>query len=119
MDISTIITSQVCGIPSSDVITLEGHTSEVFTCAWSPAGSLLASGSADATARIWTVVDWTSRSSLQNGSSKVLVLNHVKGKKKGKSNDVTTVDWNGEGTLLATGSYDGQTRIWSSDGNLF
>ncbi|THF98081.1 hypothetical protein TEA_027089 [Camellia sinensis var. sinensis] len=94
MDISTIITSQVCGIPSSDVITLEGHTSEVFTCAWSPAGSLLASGSADATARIWTVVDWTSRSSLQNGSSKVLVLNHVKGKKKGKSNDVTTVDWN-------------------------
>ncbi|CAL5324594.1 unnamed protein product [Camellia sinensis] len=118
MDISTIITSQVCGIPSSDVITLEGHTSEVFTCAWSPAGSLLASGSADATARIWTVVDWTSRSSLQNGSSKVLVLNHVKGKKKGKNNDVTTVDWNGEGTLLATGSYDGQTRIWSSDGKL-
>ncbi|KAI8030572.1 WD40 repeat-containing protein HOS15 [Camellia lanceoleosa] len=118
MDISTIITSRVCGIPSSDVVILEGHTSEVFTCAWSPAGSLLASGSADATARIWTVVDWTSRSSLQNGSSKVLVLKHVKGKKNEKSNDVTTVDWNGEGTLLATGSYDGQARIWSSDGKL-
>ena len=25
----------------------------------------------------------------------------------------------GEGSLLATGSYDGQARIWSKDGKLF
>uniref|UniRef100_A0A453BIX3 Anaphase-promoting complex subunit 4 WD40 domain-containing protein n=1 Tax=Aegilops tauschii subsp. strangulata TaxID=200361 RepID=A0A453BIX3_AEGTS len=29
---------------SADVTVLEGHSSEVFACAWSPAGSLLASG---------------------------------------------------------------------------
>lgn len=74
------------------------------------------------------------------------MLKHFKGKTNEKSKDVTTLDWNvrslvcskftflfpffseielsyvngmtvqGEGTLLATGSYDGQARIWSKDG---
>jgi transducin (beta)-like 1 len=33
-------------IPPSRVITLEGHASEVFICAWSPTAPLLASGCA-------------------------------------------------------------------------
>ena len=32
--------------------------------------------------------------------------------------DVTSLDWNSEGTLLATGSYDGFARIWTTDGRL-
>ncbi|CAF4394415.1 unnamed protein product, partial [Rotaria magnacalcarata] len=32
--------------------------------------------------------------------------------------DVTSSDWNPSGAQLATSSYDGYTRIWSSDGNL-
>ena len=32
--------------------------------------------------------------------------------------DVTSLDWNSAGTLLATGSYDGFARIWSTKGNL-
>ena len=35
-----------------------------------------------------------------------------------KSKDVTTLDWNGDGSLLATGSYDGLARVWRSDGSL-
>ena len=31
---------------------------------------------------------------------------------------MTTLDWNGEGTLLATGSYDGLARVWDQEGNL-
>ena len=34
-----------------------------------------------------------------------------------KEKDVTTLDWNPEGTLLATGSYDGLARIWTKDGD--
>lgn len=32
--------------------------------------------------------------------------------------DVTSLDWNCNGTLLATGSYDGYARIWATDGRL-
>lgn len=32
--------------------------------------------------------------------------------------DVTSLDWNSEGTLLATGSYDGFARIWTTEGRL-
>ncbi|PKI41252.1 hypothetical protein CRG98_038364 [Punica granatum] len=118
MDISAAPSVVACEIPSSDVTILEGHTSEVCACAWSPTGSLLASGSGDSTARLWTIADGASRSSAQNGPLNVLVLKHVKGRTNEKSKDVTTLDWNGEGTLLATGSYDGQARIWSTNGEL-
>ncbi|KAL5559111.1 hypothetical protein UlMin_035322 [Ulmus minor] len=118
MEISTSSTSLPSVIPNSDITVLEGHTSEVFACAWSPAGSLLASGSGDATARIWTVMDGNAGSSTQNVRSNVVVLKHYKGRINEKSKDVTTLDWNGDGTLLATGSYDGQARIWSRDGEL-
>ncbi|KAG2565299.1 hypothetical protein PVAP13_7NG062317 [Panicum virgatum] len=114
MDVS--VTAQE--ISSTDVTVLEGHSSEVFACAWSPTGSLLASGSGDSTARIWTIPDGPCGSNMQSSPLGVHVLKHFKGRTNEKSKDVTTLDWNGEGTLLATGSYDGQARIWSRDGEL-
>ncbi|KAL8160439.1 hypothetical protein V2J09_001976 [Rumex salicifolius] len=113
---STAMKSVASEISGDDVTILEGHSNEVCACAWSPSGSLLASGSGDSTARIWTIADEFSRS--HSRTSNVLVLKHVKIRGSEKSNDVTTLDWNGDGTLLATGSYDGQARVWSPDGEL-
>ncbi|XP_019446830.1 PREDICTED: F-box-like/WD repeat-containing protein TBL1XR1 isoform X1 [Lupinus angustifolius] len=117
MGISTTSISQPCAIPSSDVTVLQGHTSEVCACAWSPTGSLLASGSGDSTARIWTIAEGKCKTASQKPFNAV-VLKHVRGRTNEKNKDVTTLDWNGEGMLLATGSYDGQARIWTTTGEL-
>jgi transducin (beta)-like 1 len=51
--------------------------------------------------------------------SEPYVLQHLsQDKSEGKSKDVTTLDWNHSGSALATGSYDGQARIWSASGKL-
>uniref|UniRef100_A0A2C9K3U4 Uncharacterized protein n=1 Tax=Biomphalaria glabrata TaxID=6526 RepID=A0A2C9K3U4_BIOGL len=103
-------------IPSNKATVLRGHESEVFICAWNPTNDLLASGSGDSTARIWNMNDNNSTSSASQ-----LVLRHCiqKGGTEVPSNkDVTSLDWVCDGSLLATGSYDGFARIWSIDGRL-
>jgi len=124
-------------IDDEDVTRLEGHEGEVFICAWSPATSQLASGSGDATARVWSVPAGPSGRRAQGSLKDPVVLVHspVDGAQDGdgdddkergfesedrnkNSKDVTTLDWNGEGSLLATGSYDGAARIWDAEGNL-
>ncbi|XP_069061096.1 F-box-like/WD repeat-containing protein TBL1X [Pleurodeles waltl] len=101
-------------IPPNKATVLRGHESEVFICAWNPVSDLLASGSGDSTARIWNLNE-------SNSGSTQLVLRHCireGGQDVPSNKDVTSLDWNSEGTLLATGSYDGFARIWTDDGNL-
>eukprot|EP00038_Savillea_parva_P031352 m.85467 g.85467 ORF g.85467 m.85467 type:complete len:475 (-) comp9632_c0_seq2:2034-3458(-) len=90
---------------------LQGHENEVFTCAWNPVYDLLASGSSDSTARIWSM----DPAGLAKGE--VLVLRHLAPHGE-DAKDVTSLEWNSDGTLLATGSYDGAGRIWTRTGEL-
>lgn len=50
------------------------------------------------------------------GRPKHIVLKHVLNPEE-KPKDVTTLDWSADGSLLATGSYDGLARIWATDGS--
>eukprot|EP00041_Stephanoeca_diplocostata_P017506 m.354822 g.354822 ORF g.354822 m.354822 type:complete len:468 (-) comp20726_c0_seq1:233-1636(-) len=99
--------SDDCEVSPAKVTTLSGHENEVFACAWNPTFDLIASGSSDSTARIW---------SLDNPED-VLVLRHLAPQGE-ETKDVTTLDWKHDGTLLATGSYDGAGRIWTRAGEL-
>ena len=110
----TMDVDQNIEIPASKATVLRGHESEVFICAWNPTMDLLASGSGDSTARIWDMSD-------NSTSPNQLVLRHCiqRGGTEVPSNkSVTSLDWNWNGTLLATGSYDGHARIWATDGRL-
>ncbi|KAF9102737.1 hypothetical protein BGX27_010870 [Mortierella sp. AM989] len=100
-------------IPASDAISLRGHTADVFVCSWNPSlPSLLASGAGDATARLWQIPTGSDEA-LQDP----IVLKHLPSLTD-TNKDVTTMDWNASGTLLATGFFDGQARIWTQRGEL-
>ncbi|KAL0481146.1 transducin (beta)-like 1 [Acrasis kona] len=110
-------------IPQDQATVLKGHTHEVFICAWSPtSSSVLASGSGDSTARIWSLPPGQCGSNMTSlASSNPIVLSHSSSEMispAGSSKDVTTLDWSGDGSMLATGSYDGKARIWNSEGSL-
>jgi len=62
----------------------------------------------------------SGKKSAQEACKNPIVLKHfLNDQDKHKDGrDVTTLDWNYDGTLLATGCYDGYARIWDSRGNL-
>lgn len=98
-----------------DILKLEMHQSEVFMCAWNPIFTdLIATGSGDASARIWQM----GGTSASSGLASVKLLPHGTDPRDKKNKDVTTLEWSSDGMLLATGSYDGVARIWARNGAL-
>lgn len=98
-----------------EVLKLDKHQSEVFMCAWNPVfTNLIATGSGDASARIWEMNDMYAKSGLK----KCIELPHGIDAGDRKNKDVTTLEWSTDGLLLATGSYDGIARVWFRTGAL-
>ncbi|MCH7761137.1 protein kinase [candidate division TA06 bacterium] len=73
----------------------KGHSDVVRSVAFSPDGSLLASGSDDKTIRIWRVEDGTLLQTL-----------------KGHTMWIRSVAFSPDGSLLASGSDDNTVRLW-------
>lgn len=117
-------------IKKRQVLTLERHEKEVFICSWNPISNLLASGSGDSKSIIWKIP--TEPTNKQTSVNSVVLehippVGHVRynaellggvNNPNSKMIDVTTLDWNPEGNLLATGCYDGISRIWNTKGDL-
>jgi len=79
--------------------TLRGHTSEVFAVAFSPDGSTLASGAADAEIKLWNVTAGR--------------LSHTL---TGHNNAVESVAFSRDGHVLASGSFDNTIKLWKMPG---
>lgn len=83
---------------SAPLMVFDGHVAEVNSLRWDPTGSLLATGSDDKTAKIWSMTQDTP----------LLTLS-------GHTRDVYSVAWSpSRASLLATASFDGSVRIWST-----
>ena len=113
----------------------EGHTSYVFCCAFSPKGSLLASGSFDETLRLWNITTGQCiKARLCNTLFRLLLgqqqlwpamqstgpdtaLNRVTAKVllqeiPAHSDPITAIDFDHQGKLLVSASYEGLCRVW-------
>ncbi len=77
------------------VDTLLGHTDEVFSIAFSPDGTLLASASKDRTVRLWE-----------------LATGNIRFVMKGHASEVTSVAFSPDGNRLVSGSEDRTVRVW-------
>jgi transducin (beta)-like 1 len=98
-----------------EILRLDKHESEVFMCAWNPVyTNLIATGSGDASARIWEM----NNKHASAGLKRCTELPHGIESGDRKNKDVTTLEWSTDGTLLATGSYDGIARVWDRKGAL-
>jgi WD40 repeat protein len=74
---------------------LEGHSGGVNGVAFSPDGSLLVSGSADASLRLWRIAD---------GETLHILDENIDG--------VNDVAFSPSGLLIASGSADGTIGMW-------
>ncbi|CAI5731234.1 unnamed protein product [Hyaloperonospora brassicae] len=106
-------TKEMHGVDKLDkeaLVLLSGHEKEVYACSWNPTTNVLVSGSSDSTARLWTLPN-----KVEDEKSMVhKILDHGSGPHK----DVTTLEWNHNGCLLASGTYNGKTRIWDAEGEM-
>ena len=81
----------------TNIATLEGHTDDVTSVAFSDDRALLASGAADNTVKLWDVETHTNIATLE-----------------GHTDDVTSVAFSDDGTLLASGAWDGIVKVWDA-----
>ena len=103
--------------PIGDVAVLAGHGAEAFAVAWGAGGSL-ASGGADAAARLWRVDGGSTETGPVMRHTPPIVDGAAARSRRDEPCDVTALEWSPDGARLATASSDGRARLWSATGSL-
>ena len=84
-------------LESQSRLTLRGHKDSVWSVAWSPDGTKLATASADHTAKVWNA----------STGRELLTL-------RGHQDSVRSVAWSPDGSKLATASADHTAKVWNA-----
>ncbi|EKX54727.1 hypothetical protein GUITHDRAFT_131760 [Guillardia theta CCMP2712] len=87
--------TKLWSISDASSITLRGHIRRVVSCAFSPKGDMVATGSMDSTIKLWNTGD---------GSCLVTLEGHEE--------LVSCVHFDSKGRFLLSGSYDGTMKRW-------
>jgi transducin (beta)-like 1 len=101
--------------PTNDALVLSGaENGRIMSCAWNPTiPTMLATVTMQCAAvQIWTLPERATSSD----EARNIVLSHEPLKQV--TPYITIIKWSYQGDRLASGSYDGQTRIWSAAGVL-
>ncbi len=88
-------THQSAHIPLGTTLLAPPSASSVFTVAWSPDGTHIASGSTDGTVQVWEAL---------TGRINVIYRGHTSG--------IQTLAWSPDGQRIA--SLDGNLRVWQA-----
>jgi WD40 repeat protein/energy-coupling factor transporter ATP-binding protein EcfA2 len=79
----------------------EGHTDDVTSVAFSPDGSIILSGSADDSLRLWDIESGTEIRRFE-----------------GHTDDVTSVAFSPDGSIILSGSADDSLRLWDIESGM-
>ena len=80
------------------LVTYSGHTAPIFSVAWSPDGTRIASASYDDTAQVWDA---------RKGESPLVTY-------RGHRGLVGAIAWSPDSTRLASGGYDKTVQVWDA-----
>ncbi|WVR06163.1 hypothetical protein IAU60_003193 [Kwoniella sp. DSM 27419] len=101
--------------PTQGIETWTEHRDAVSCVTWNPMNrDVLATASADGTARLWEFGQPDSNEITLSKKPTVIAHKSIESSKK----TVTAVCWHPDGTILATGSYDGVGRLFTPSGQL-
>jgi WD40 repeat protein len=106
---------QLNSIDKTDLLltTLRGHSKWVFGVSFSPDGQTLASGGADRTVKLWSLVDIHGKHPLDAGKFKPLA--RLLRTFEGHADRVTQIGFSPDGKTLASASFDKTIRLWRLD----